>query len=799
MINQNFSIFNNYTNRENYKYLNDFNYNNSRHSLTSSLEKILNKNLNLQSSNIMQEKNETSPKKNYSNNNIVNLKEINKNNPKITINQSSHNFDNKLFNYDKPKNMNFKEIIELNNDKNTPQKKLSIPINRNSINYNQSKINNFYSPHIRSQSHNNGSNKSIVSINNNNTSIHNNFQFLSNNNEQKVSGISVQDNYILFLQKQLDDSVKKNKELIIMYKDIEKTCEKLTLENKKLNMKLIESENKVNQFNLKKEELVIYNKNILDESNKKEIELQNKLKETENELNLLKNSLNDYEKNNNDLKQNLLLMSNKLTDSLNKDTNIFEKELNLLKNQNELLSNNLLSKNQNLESLKNENIELNTENQILKDQIEDYKNRYNELKKSLNIQNNIIKTNPNESRDSFYTTDTLNLTNDNLVYKKKSSGEFGFNKSKSKTEKKRIDEIKLKLPYSSSKNNPKIKEIPIRYNDNFDIENDFFTRSYTDNNYKKNEINDLFIKSNILNQSLKNYETFNFMINKLERCLFNIDNDSNLIKFEIKTRKFSKIILSNNSKIKIYDDYLNNFIYEGSIILNTLNGIFILTGKNTDLLYYYNDQNKTIRKICKFNNCHNSGSLFLDEINKSIIVFSGKFNKKVEYFSFENRKINNYPELNIERANATYSLINNKFYALFGFCCPMNSYTQNIEYINFQNMDSWKIISLNSNFDIINLNIHCISNLQINGKNSIIIFGGIKNEGEIIFDSFLIFDADNNLITKILVKNNQNYGCIFTKNTNFIPLDNNYLLIDDNNNVHIIDQNLHFSLFKFKI
>jgi hypothetical protein len=798
MINQNFSNFNNFTNRENYKYINDFKNNNTRHSLTTSLDKVLNQNINIQPSNITQEKRDISPKKYFSNNNITNLKEINRKNEKIIINQPSHNYDNKSLNFDISKNNNYKEILELNKDKNSPQKKLSIPINRNSINYNQSKINNFYSPHIRSQSHNNGSNKSIVSINNNNTSIHNNFQFLSNLNEQKVSGISVQDNYISFLQKQLDDSVKKNKELIIMYKDIEKTCEKLTLENKKLNMKLMESENKFNQFHLKKEELVINNKNIQDESNKKEIELQNKLKETENELNLLKNSLNGYEQNNNELKQNLLLMSNKLTDTLNKDTNIFEKELNLLKSQNELLSNNLLSKNQNLESLQNENIELSTENKILKDQVEDYKNRYNDLKNSLNIQNN-IKTNPNESKDSFYTTDTLNLTNDNLIYKRKSSSEFSFQKSKVKTEKKKIDEIKLKLPYSSSKNNPKIKEIPIRYNENFDIENDFFTRSYTDNNYNKNEINDLFIKSNILNQTLRNYDTFNFMINKLERCLFNIDNNCNLIKFEIKTKKFSKILLSNNPKIKIYDDYKNNFIYEGSIILNTLNGIFILTGKNTDLLYYYNDQNKTIRKICKFNDCHNSGSLFLDEVNKSIIVFSGKFNKKVEYFSFENGKINNYPELNIERANATYSLINNKLYALFGFCCPMNSYTQNIEYINFQNMDSWKIISLNSNFDIINLNIHCISNLQINGKNSIIIFGGIKNEGEIIFDSFLIFDADNNLITKILVKNNQNYGCIFTKNTNFIPLDNNYLLIDDNNNVHFVDQNLQFSLFKFKI
>ena len=53
-----------------------------------------------------------------------------------------------------------------------------------------------------------------------------------------------------------------------MYKKIEKTCEKLSLENKKLNLRLIENEN---------------NKNIQNESNKKENDLQNKLKETQEE------------------------------------------------------------------------------------------------------------------------------------------------------------------------------------------------------------------------------------------------------------------------------------------------------------------------------------------------------------------------------------------------------------------------------------------------------------------------------------------------------------------------------------
>ena len=114
-------------------------------------------------------------------------------------------------------------------------------------------------------------------------------------------------------------------------------------------------------------------------------------------------------------------------------------------------------------------------------------------------------------------------------------------------------------------------------------------------------------------------------------------------------------------------------------------------------------------------------------------------------------------------------------------------------------MDSWKYINLNQENEDLNLKIHCISNFNIKGQNNIIIFGGIRDEGEIIFDSFLKFDSENNLISKMFIKNNQNYGCIFTKNSNFINIDNNYLLIDDNNNIHVVDSNLHFSLFKFKL
>ena len=44
--------------------------------------------------------------------------------------------------------------------------------------------------------------------------------------------------------------------------------------------------------------------------------------------------------------------------------------------------------------------------------------------------------------------------------------------------------------------------------------------------------------------------------------------------------------------MKIYNSYDKEFQSEGTIILKNLNGLFILTGKNTNKLFYFNDQKK---------------------------------------------------------------------------------------------------------------------------------------------------------------------------------------------------------------
>ena len=115
--------------------------------------------------------------------------------------------------------------------------------------------------------------------------------------------------------------------------------------------------------------------------------------------------------------------------------------------------------------------------------------------------------------------------------------------------------------------------------------------------------------------------------NKLSYYLFGIDRNDCLHIFDINNKKWV-------GKKKIFelrlDDKSNSFKkdyqYEGTLLYNMLEGVYILTGEKTDTLYYYNIKTNTISKICKFNNSHDNGSIMYDKNSKCLYVFGGKKN-----------------------------------------------------------------------------------------------------------------------------------------------------------------------------
>ena len=305
-----------------------------------------------------------------------------------------------------------------------------------------------------------------------------------------------------------------------------------------------------------------------------------------------------------------------------------------------------------------------------------------------------------------------------------------------------------------------------------------------------------------------------------EYYLYGIDRDDLLHEFDINSRKWINL-----RKITEINDISNTFKkdyqYEGTILYNTLTGLYILTGEKTDILYFYNSLTNTISKICKFNNSHDNGSLFLDNISNCLFVFGGKKTRSCEYYSFQDKKIYKLPDLTIDRANASYIVSNNKIYSFFGFSYSKNTYSNSIEYIDYIKKDFWvelkdiKFLKNNISFDV-----ESVSTMYYkNDPNLILIYCGIQgDEEDFVTEYYLVYDSINNTMDKINKWNMQQYkygnkkwknysfkstdqkGFHFAKNSRFLmlPKNNNYdgynnkddinVLIDYKNNVHFILQ-----------
>ena len=302
--------------------------------------------------------------------------------------------------------------------------------------------------------------------------------------------------------------------------------------------------------------------------------------------------------------------------------------------------------------------------------------------------------------------------------------------------------------------------------------------------------------------------------------LYGIDRNDILHIFDINDKKWCDMKKIAN----LYDKsetFRKDYQYEGTILYNTLYGVYILTGQKTDTLYYLNSQTNSITKICKFYNCHDNGSIMYDENKNCIYVFGGKKINSCEYYSFKDKKVYRLPNLITDRANASFIISNNKIYGFFGFSYSKNGYAKSIEYMDFTKKDKWfelkniKLLKQDISFDI-----ESVSTMYYRQNQSqILIYCGIQGEEEdFVTEYYLLYDTKNNTMDKINkwstqqfksfgkiwknynLKKNDPKGFHFAKNTRFIllPRGNSYegynerdlihILIDYKNNIHYILQ-----------
>ena len=677
-------------------------------------------------------------------------------------------------------------------------------------------------------------NKNTINSNHYNNSMYKNQKNISTSLMQK-NNISTQelskkhnnnDSYILFLQKKLDEQHKNNKSINLNYQDIKTKYEKLSNDNKHLNEKLNMANKQINELEKIKKKV------------SKNIEI--KEKEDQKQIDILKHSLLDYQKVNNEFINQSFTQSkisdNELKSILNNKNN--EMEISSLKNQISCLNNNILNKDKTIKHLQEIINKLKEENKSLNEKNIEISNKMISLNEEIKNKDSIIlnfqkyqklsKINQSESQDNSLFESNSHFDSGSKIYKRKTLSEFSIDKGKNNKCVKYIEEIKLKIP--SPLKESVNREMPIRkysieqlFKENFDGKNKIemlnkkleaftnieskyekilsFNQNFKDdesNNFFNSNITPITTLNNIKNNSEKknelSYELNNSEIINEDIFIYGI-NKKNLIQFNLQKTVFKNIPLKD---LNSDGSFLDNYQYEGSIISNTLDGLYILTGKNIDILYFYDNKTKIIKNICRFENNHNSGSILVNNDKSKIYTFSGKFNRKIELFNYKEGKVKELPECNIERCNATYSLINNnKIFAFFGFCFPQSVYTQSIEYLDLINCNSWKYIFVNNEN---NFNIQNISSVCLNNDDSILILGGIKENN--ISNIILEYKISENIIK---IKEFQNYKQIyFDKETHFSKFYDKdkkiyyYIGLDCFNNVHILNEKGQFQSFSYK-
>ena len=239
------------------------------------------------------------------------------------------------------------------------------------------------------------------------------------------------------------------------------------------------------------------------------------------------------------------------------------------------------------------------------------------------------------------------------------------------------------------------------------------------------------------------------------KTIFTIYNNYDkplLLAFDIENKTFSFQEYSDfgnfeeNYRLSLSINEKNNNSNKGNLFITIDNNLYIITGKNHDMLYMFDSLKKTIVKLCSLQNNHSNGSLLYYDNN--IICLSGDYNKKVEMYSMKKNEWANLPEMIIERSNSTSCIMNNKdnkyIFNIFGFNSQTKEYLNTIEYLIINKEDScWKYLNYINPY-LISLNIHnlfCVNYLD----NKIVIIGGYNGKENKNINKFIqiIFDKDN--------------------------------------------------------
>ena len=560
-----------------------------------------------------------------------------------------------------------------------------------------------------------------------------------------------------------DDTIQKNrnkiqvKEKEILLKQLKESQEKtkeMTNEFESIKLKLIELKNEKEKI----EELSQSSNQILQNSK----ETKEKLK-TEYENNI-QSIMSEYEQ--------------KLKSESEKENELIDENEYIPQSQDEKL---LLEENK---KIKQENDHL--INKI--NELPNLKKKYNELVDTFNQvreENNLLKISSSSNTRNTYTSNKKSnniLDNESNNYIK----EYGTDVRKEKMNKTlnnhhMSEELSSviyykKKPLQKSMNSS--REYPKNMKISYNNMKNFYQQPFKLNDNEAQPENEVYIDNekadNFINESFNLYKPIK----------------EGLLSFNLSKKNYNLVVPEN------YESFWNNFEPEKSIQYNTLEGLFIINSKDNQL-YYYSSKKNSFCELFYFNYDHKDGCLFLDNLSKNIIAIGGINTTAVEKFSFETGNMEDLPELSTHRYKMSCCQVGNKVYIFFGLCLERKNESL-IEYLDMDNISQGWVELTYQNKTSFNL-LTYMSCVNLNDCELLIIGGLI--EDNVPNQKLLYYNVQKNEFIELNkdLPDSDVKKYLFSKNIMFNLFLKDEVIsftnIDDNNQVHILDNELKYDLY----
>jgi hypothetical protein len=297
-------------------------------------------------------------------------------------------------------------------------------------------------------------------------------------------------------------------------------------------------------------------------------------------------------------------------------------------------------------------------------------------------------------------------------------------------------------------------EFKFKYTTYFNI----FSQYESFNSTFCSQIEAKFKQSNSMRSSISKPEELN-KITKEEQILKKDLNLSKKSSYLLKMKYYNTILQWDHgkqslTKIKDFTDRfefkLNYQVYSGNIFLNHNSRLFIVTGVNFNMCYFYDRETNEIFKLPNLSENHSRGALVYSEKLNSFICLGGKYSNKCEkfdlkFFSFPNPDIHktipfdytnnkelswsDFPPLIYQRHSTAYFIYNNTtLYAFFGYLSNRGS-TDIIEKINLENPINWEIVQY-SNTKYLDLKLSSQGCVYANNDEVYILGGCIESNNK---------------------------------------------------------------------